>query len=221
MSSEHSRGQCEHWAIWTQQWASLPWLIWQMAALPPMPLHPHFPLCLLGDGEHLCVRAKNRYLSSLYPLVAKLEAALALESQGMLTTWVLGEESPLISLRGPHVGQSYSLLTYQLTWGCPGSCRAIMVQFMQRLPETENMYFSKDIPNPTDCLPVRGPTVYSLNTGSIWALSWEGELWLMSHGLQNLNGHQQIKGLLKNTARVPEEVYVGGCCCFVWPRNAF
>lgn len=40
-----------------------------------------------------------------------------------------------------------------------------MVQFMQRLTETENMYFSKYIPNPTACLPVRGPTVYSLTQG--------------------------------------------------------
>ena len=29
----------------------------------------------------------------------------------------------------------------------------------------------------------------------------------MSHGIQNLYGHQQIKRLLKDTARVPEEVY--------------
>lgn len=60
----------------------------------PMPLHPHFPLCLLGDDEHLCVSAERRYLSSLYPLVAKLEADLGPGVPEDANAWVLGEDSP-------------------------------------------------------------------------------------------------------------------------------
>lgn len=74
-------------------------------AAPPLCYSTHSFHCLLGDGEYLCVRAESRYLSSPHPLVAKLEAALRPGAPGDAGTWALGEDPPLSSLGGPHVGQ--------------------------------------------------------------------------------------------------------------------